>query len=341
MRPVLGSAFRPALGLIGVVLLIALIGLSIKLLPTHSSPGRPPASSTDIPSAHSALVGSFVWQMDSTYGYRMLVPSGWEAMDGTDRRLYLPPGSAGQPDRVVLTALNLKVVAERNTSPTGTIAQWALFEQDPTLEGWTEGVERLWTSIGMRYRLEQALPQAKIYQLTPSGQAGQTVLSGYVLDQGQPLVLGLEMYGAYAEEGYLRSSGLREDFTTMVASLDAVSTNLDHPTPTSTPQPFEVLDYTVQTGDSVFSIADQFHLRPQTVLWANYDTLADDPERLVPGLVLKILPVDGIYYRWQAGDHLEEVAGRFCAKSEDIQGFPGNHLLARGREPRSRRERCW
>lgn len=88
----------------------------------------------------------------------------------------------------------------------------------------------------------------------------------------------------------------------------------------------EVIKYTVQPGDTVFGIAEKFGLKPQTILWANYYTLLDNPHSLRPGQELNILPVDGTYYQWQAGDGLNGVARFFGVKPEDIINFPGNHL---------------
>jgi len=88
----------------------------------------------------------------------------------------------------------------------------------------------------------------------------------------------------------------------------------------------EVVKYKVQPGDTVFGIAEKFGLKPETVLWGNYDILADDPHRLRPGQVLNILPVDGTYYQWHAGDNLRVVAKFFGVTPEDIINYPGNHL---------------
>lgn len=89
---------------------------------------------------------------------------------------------------------------------------------------------------------------------------------------------------------------------------------------------FEVVQYTVQKGDSIFGIAEKFNLAPQTILWANYATLGDDPHYLQPDVVLNILPVDGTYYMWNAGDGLSTVADFFGVSPEDILSFDGNHL---------------
>jgi hypothetical protein len=89
---------------------------------------------------------------------------------------------------------------------------------------------------------------------------------------------------------------------------------------------FDIIQYTVQPGDTLFGIANQFHLRPQTVLWGNFDVLADDPERLTPDQQLNILPVDGVLYQWHTGDGLNGVAKFFGVSPDDIIDWPSNHL---------------
>jgi LysM repeat protein len=88
----------------------------------------------------------------------------------------------------------------------------------------------------------------------------------------------------------------------------------------------EVRQYTVDVGDSVFGIAGVYKVEPETVLWANYDQLNDNPDYLEPGMNLNIPPVDGVYYKWQEGDSLEEIANQFEASLQDILSWPGNQL---------------
>lgn len=89
---------------------------------------------------------------------------------------------------------------------------------------------------------------------------------------------------------------------------------------------YEVEEYRVVRGDSVFAIAESFKVQPETVLWANYDVLQDDPHSLAPGMVLKIPPADGIYYQWKENDTLESVATELRASVDDILNFPGNDI---------------
>jgi murein DD-endopeptidase MepM/ murein hydrolase activator NlpD len=90
----------------------------------------------------------------------------------------------------------------------------------------------------------------------------------------------------------------------------------------------EVITYTVQTGDTLFGIAEQFGLKPETLLWGNQFVLGDNPHSLRPDQVLNILPVNGTYHRWSEGDGLNGVAKFFGVTPEDIINFPGNHLDA-------------
>lgn len=88
----------------------------------------------------------------------------------------------------------------------------------------------------------------------------------------------------------------------------------------------EVIEYTVQPGDSVFGIAAKFGLNPSTILFGNYAVLKDTPHSLRPGQVLVILPVDGTYYEWNATDTLTGVAEFFGVEPDSIVSYPGNHL---------------
>jgi LysM repeat protein len=88
----------------------------------------------------------------------------------------------------------------------------------------------------------------------------------------------------------------------------------------------EVAQYTVVKDDTIFGIAEKFSLQPETILWGNQFTLGDNPHNLRPDQILNILPVDGTYYQWQAGDGLNGVSKFFGVKPEDIIAYPGNNL---------------
>ncbi len=88
----------------------------------------------------------------------------------------------------------------------------------------------------------------------------------------------------------------------------------------------EVVEYTVEKGDAIFGIANKYKLTPETILWANYDVLNDNPHEISIGQVLKIPPTNGIYYEWEEGDTVASVAEKYHAKPEDILNYPGNKL---------------
>lgn len=100
--------------------------------------------------------------------------------------------------------------------------------------------------------------------------------------------------------------------------------NLDTEIPKGARQ--SAVKYTVVEGDSIFSISKEYDIKPESILWANYDLLNDDPTFLSPGWELIIPPVDGIYYKWKEGDSLEKIAGKYKASVQDIVSWPSNHL---------------
>jgi LysM repeat protein len=95
----------------------------------------------------------------------------------------------------------------------------------------------------------------------------------------------------------------------------------------------DVITYTVQAGDTLFSIAQTFGLKPETLLWGNYDVLNDNPHLLKPKQVLNILPVDGTFYEWKEGDSLSSVADFFQVDKSAIIDYPGNFIDLTSADP--------
>lgn len=88
----------------------------------------------------------------------------------------------------------------------------------------------------------------------------------------------------------------------------------------------ETVMYTVEPYDSVFAIANKFNVSPETVMWANYDVLNDNPDQLSEGQELLIPPIDGVLYEWQENDTIEDIANQYYADPQDILLFSGNNL---------------
>ena len=88
----------------------------------------------------------------------------------------------------------------------------------------------------------------------------------------------------------------------------------------------QITTYTVQAGDTIFGIAEEFGLTPETVLWSNRYIIGDTPDGLVVGVELYILPVDGLYHQWSEGEGLNGVAEFYGVDPDVIVNYPLNGL---------------
>ncbi len=109
-------------------------------------------------------------------------------------------------------------------------------------------------------------------------------------------------------------------------SMDAVERSANPDTVLPVGARNQIVDYSVASGDSLFGIAEQYEIEPETIMYANYDILNDSPHMISVGVNLKIPPVDGILYQWKEGDTLPEVAARYYASVDDILFYTGNDL---------------
>ena len=89
---------------------------------------------------------------------------------------------------------------------------------------------------------------------------------------------------------------------------------------------YKVIQYTVVRGDSLMGIAKEHNIKPETLMWANYDALQDSPDSLRVGQKLYVPPTDGVFYKSLAGDTLDSIAQKFEASVDDIQNWPGNNI---------------
>lgn len=77
----------------------------------------------------------------------------------------------------------------------------------------------------------------------------------------------------------------------------------------------EVIDYTVQPGDSLQSIADSYKISVNTLLWANELTSSST---IKVGQSLAILPTDGVLHVVKSGDTISGIAQTYKAQSDNI-----------------------
>lgn len=85
----------------------------------------------------------------------------------------------------------------------------------------------------------------------------------------------------------------------------------------------EIIEYEVQPGDTVSSIADKFNISTDTIKWAND---LDSIHSIKPGQKLKILPVSGVAHTVKSGDTLESVAKKYSAEQQAILDYPFNDV---------------
>ncbi|MBE3119370.1 MAG: M23 family metallopeptidase [Candidatus Atribacteria bacterium] len=114
--------------------------------------------------------------------------------------------------------------------------------------------------------------------------------------------------------------------TGLDAGAQAIVRHIVLKTEISSSTNYSIGEYTVARGDALFSIAKEYNIKPETLLWANYDTLQDSPDSLRVGQKLNIPSTDGVYYKWQEGDTLDSIAQKFEASVDDILNWPGNNI---------------
>lgn len=81
----------------------------------------------------------------------------------------------------------------------------------------------------------------------------------------------------------------------------------------------EIIEYIVQPGDNLWSIAEDFGISLNTLLWANPDLNSNSVIRT--GKPLIISPVSGVIHYVKKGDTIEEIARTYKAKVDNIIAF--------------------
>lgn len=80
----------------------------------------------------------------------------------------------------------------------------------------------------------------------------------------------------------------------------------------------EILEHTVEEGETLSSIAERYNLSINTVLWENNLT---EKSTIKPGDTVRILPVDGIRHKVKKGETIYTIAKRYGLDESQAQGI--------------------
>lgn len=83
---------------------------------------------------------------------------------------------------------------------------------------------------------------------------------------------------------------------------------------------FDIIDYEVNSGDTLGTIAEKFGISIDTIKWAN----SLKTEKLIPGQSLRIPPVTGIVHKVATGDNIYSIAKKYKSDPQKIVNFPAN-----------------
>ena len=92
-------------------------------------------------------------------------------------------------------------------------------------------------------------------------------------------------------------------------------------------QRIDIITHTVQSGDTLYGIAQKYKLSAETLMFAN--GLETNPDLLRLGQQLTILPLNGILHTVKKGDTLESIAKTYKVTASNIVNSPLNQLDAR------------
>ncbi|MGI6209440.1 MAG: peptidoglycan DD-metalloendopeptidase family protein [Anaerolineae bacterium] len=88
---------------------------------------------------------------------------------------------------------------------------------------------------------------------------------------------------------------------------------------------YEPLQYVVQPGDTLSTVAQSFGLSQKTVIWAN-EALVEERDLLSVGQELVIPPLDGALHKVAEGDTIAAIAEKYKVDPGQITEYPGNRF---------------
>lgn len=86
----------------------------------------------------------------------------------------------------------------------------------------------------------------------------------------------------------------------------------------------EIVNYTVQPGDTVSGIAQKFGISVDTIRWAND---LQSISAIKPDQVLKILPITGVAHKVKKGETIYSIAKYYSTDPQGVVDFPFNTFV--------------
>lgn len=114
------------------------------------------------------------------------------------------------------------------------------------------------------------------------------------------------------------------EITTTSTVLSAQTTDADTTTLVSDKVRDNIIEYQIQPGDTVSTIADKFGISTDTIRWQN-NLVSKDSIKV--GQTIQILPVTGVSYKVQKGDTVYSIAKKYDASPQAIVDFPYNTFV--------------
>jgi murein DD-endopeptidase MepM/ murein hydrolase activator NlpD len=149
-------------------------------------------------------------------------------------------------------------------------------------------------------------------------------LSRRLMHTGMALLAGMAMFLApFLAKEFPGRSVNPWDVTAPTSVLSATEADPQMQTLVSDKIRDKVMEYQVQAGDTVSSLADKFGVSTNTIRWQNNLT----GDKLKVGQTLHILPVTGILHKVQKGDTVYSIAKKYDASPQGIVDFPFNTFI--------------
>ncbi len=130
--------------------------------------------------------------------------------------------------------------------------------------------------------------------------------------------IGLGSKFAFAQE-----SSASADTGRVLGLSSDTSVQIDPLTQVSDKPRADVLDYTIEDGDTLASIAKKFGVDTDSITWMNSGLNA---KKLKPGGTLKIPPVTGVVITVKGGETIYSIAKKYGVSAQAVVDFPFNEF---------------